>query len=152
MILDRMAFKKIGVNVSVGFWGLGCSNNNLGNSTIEEMFVFATDCYFENVTETISHLKYVYELYKLPVVLGEWGDIWDNGTEPIMALRVHLLLYYLSLWNNSKQFLGYNYWRDVGEGGGEGVLSGPPLTFSPGCLKIGISWGNVCLWWTLTVY
>jgi len=124
MILDRMAFEKIGVNVSVGFWGIGCdAPYNLENSTEEEMEIFATDCYFANVTQVVDHLESTSEaMLGIPVVLGEWGDIWDDGEEPIMSIRLHLLLYLLSSWNYTQEFLGLNYWRDVGESGGEGVL------------------------------
>jgi len=129
IILARMAFDSIGVKAQVGFYGTGCgSPYTVNQETANLMEIYATDCYFENVTEVVQHLLTVYETFQVPIVLGEWGDIWAaTDTDPVTK-AVHVNTLFLELANPPwppGTFKGFNYWRDKGDNH-EGALS--PLT------------------------
>jgi hypothetical protein len=125
MTVDSAAFTRLGLHVTVGYWGLQCSNNqykgqnNIEASTIRQMGVYAADCYFQDVPTLTAHLAQLHLDYNVDVVVGEFGDIWDGGAQPTTSTEVTTIA-------TSASSLGYvsgfNYWQAYGGSGGEGLV------------------------------
>ena len=127
MTVDRAAFARIGVNVRVGYWGLTCSSDYLSAATIQSMGVYATDCYFPNPSDVMSHLQWLHNRYGIPIVLGEWGDIWDGGVQPAVASRIDSLY---SVLHAAPYVIGVSYWQAYGVNTGEGIVDHASLTLN----------------------
>lgn len=125
MTVDTIAFRRIGKRVSVGNWGLPCSNyqwggvNNIEPATINQMGTYVTDCYFHDVATVVSSLQWMHDTYRVNVVLGEWGDIWDNNIQPDTAEEIGALL---AAVRAQPYVTGVNYWQVIGGGGGESLV------------------------------
>jgi hypothetical protein len=127
MTVATAAFTRLGVSVHVGWWGLTCDNRKIDASTIAQMGPYVTDCYFKDPTTLVSKLTALHSYYGVPVVLGEWGDIWDGGAEPATAIEVNTVLTAL----RPLSFLvGVNYFRDWGGNQGEGIVDKSTLLFN----------------------
>jgi hypothetical protein len=124
MKVDSAAFQQIGRRVSVGAWGLPCSNNrwhgadNIEPLTLAMMGVYVTDCYFRDIPSLLSHLDIVHSSYNIDVVVGEWGEIWDTDQLTTSASISSTLTALRSL----SYVRGVNYWQGIGGGGGEGLI------------------------------
>jgi hypothetical protein len=125
MTVDSAALASLGLNVSVGYWGLPCSNNRIGGvnnieaSTIAQMGVYDTDCYFQDIPTLSAHLALIHNTYNVNVVVGEWGDIWASGTKPATGLEVTSALTSTSYLTFAR---GFSYWQAYGGSGGEGLV------------------------------
>jgi hypothetical protein len=124
MKVDSAAFQQIARRVSVGNWGLPCSNNrwqgadNIEPQTIAMMGIYVTDCYFRSVSDLVSHLDILHNAYHIDVVVGEWGEIWDTDQLITSASISSTLTAIRSL----PYVRGVNYWQGLGGAGGEGLL------------------------------
>jgi hypothetical protein len=125
MTVDAAAFKKLGLQVTVGYWGLQCSDNrykgqdNIEASTIAQMGVYAADCYFKSVQSLNEHITQLHNAYHIPVVVGEFGDIWDRGAQPVTAAEVSSAV---TTAAGLGYVRGFNYWQAYGGSGGEGLV------------------------------
>jgi hypothetical protein len=125
MTVDAAAFRQLGLQVTVGYWGLPCSNymfdgktNNIEPATITQMGVFVTDCYFYDVPTMVAHLDVIHNTYNVNVIVGEWGDIWD--TNPVATTRE--IGSAMSAVAGLPYIRGFNYWQGYGGSGGEGLI------------------------------
>jgi hypothetical protein len=125
MTVDAAAFRQLGLQVKVGYWGLPCSNykwngaDNIEASTISQMGVFVTDCYFHDVQTVVSSVQLIHDTYNTPVIVGEWGDIWDDNVQPGTSQEIGSLL---TAMHGLPYVTGLNYWQAYGGGGGEGLI------------------------------
>ena len=125
MTVDAAAFAKLGLRVTVGYWGLQCSNNryngqdNIEASTIKQMGVYAADCYFKDVPTLKAHLAQLHSSYNVNVVVGEFGDIWDGGAQPSTS---NLVTTVATSAGSLGYVHGFNYWQAYGGSGGEGLV------------------------------
>jgi hypothetical protein len=133
MYLDRAAFARIGVSARVGYWGLTCSSNYLSAATIQSMGVYDTDCYFKSASDVVSHLQWVHNRYGVPVVLGEWGDIWDGGN---LALLVPEIDSVYSALRQQPYLVGISYWQGYGGNQGEGIVDKTTMTLNAAGARI----------------
>lgn len=119
MAADRQAFASLGVDVSVGYWGVGCANRWLEPATVAAMGVLATDCYDRSAADLQAALTALYAQFGAPVVLGEWGDIWDRGVQPASTNAVSSVF---AVLNRLPFVVGFNYWQAAGTIGSEDIL------------------------------
>lgn len=134
MTVASAAFQRLGVHVSVGWWGLTCENASVEGATIRQMGVFVSDCYERDPAALVSKLEGLHAAYGVPVILGEWGDIWDTGAEPATANEVDAALSAVAA--SAPDVLGVNYFRDLGGDQGEGIVDGTTLTFNQAGLTV----------------
>jgi hypothetical protein len=129
MTVDRAAFSAIGVDVRVGYWGLACTPDVASPATAQSMGVFVTDCYYREPAVLTAKLTALHAAYGVPIILGEWGDIWDGGHQPAMSAAIDDVCAALA----SLPFVvGLNYWQGYGESKtGEGIIDRTRLTLNP---------------------
>jgi hypothetical protein len=132
MTVDRAAFHSLGVDVKVGYWGLACSQDLVSQATAQAMGVYVTDCYQRTPSTLVSRLTALHDRYGIPVVLGEWGDIWDSGG----AVSQEIDNTFATL--RTLPFLaGVNYWQGYGElASGDGLIDHTTLTLNPAGKRI----------------
>ncbi|MBV9101570.1 MAG: hypothetical protein JO198_11085 [Candidatus Dormibacteraeota bacterium] len=128
MAADRQAFASLGLAVAVGYWGVGCANHWLEPQTVAAMGVLATDCYDRAAAALGAHLTALYQQFGVPVVLGEWGDIWDRGAQPASNDAVSAVFATL---NTLPFVLGFNYWQAAGTIGSEDLLNTQSAALTP---------------------
>jgi hypothetical protein len=134
MTVDTAAFRSLGKSVTVGYWGLPCSNyryngsDNIDASTIAQMGVYVTDCYFRNPQDMVNGLNVVHNSYHVPVVVGEWGEIWDRGAQPTTSQVTTSVMNALT---GLPYVRGLNYWESIGGWGGEGLMDQHTLQTNP---------------------
>jgi len=132
MTVHTAAFRQLGLSVTVGYWGLPCSNNkwnganNIEASTITQMIFYVTDCYYKDVPTLVSHLELIHNTYNAPVIVGEWGEIWD--TDPVTVQRE--VGSAMSAVSTLPYIRGFNYWQGIGGSGGEGLIDKTMLTLN----------------------
>jgi hypothetical protein len=129
MTVDSAAFRQLGLQVSVGNWGLPCANHKyIEDSTIAQMGTYNTDCYFRNANEMVSRLAWAHNTYHVPVVVGEWGDIWDGGQQPATAGKLATVM---SAVANLPYVSGFNYFQVFSGDQGEGLVDHTTLQLNP---------------------
>jgi hypothetical protein len=139
MTVDSAAFRHLGLQVTVGYWGLPCSNNrwngvnNIEASTIQQMGVFVTDCYFHDVPTLVSRLQLIHSTYSTNVIVGEWGDIWDDGVQPTTANEISSAM---TAVQGLPYVTGFNYWQGWGSGTGEGLINPTSLKLNASGLVV----------------
>lgn len=127
--VDRAAFKQIGVDVFVGLFGTSCEYlDRLEPATVAAMGVVSTDCYVPTATRLQHDLDTLHQTYGVPIVLSEWGDIWDGAREPETEASVARML---ELVVKSPFIAGMGYWQGIGGPGGEGLIGYPTLQITP---------------------
>jgi hypothetical protein len=122
MTVDRAAFASLGLAVQVGYWGISGWNATHGvvsQATVNEMGVFDVDDYFQSPVALVANLSQIEATYQVPLVLGEWGDIWDGGNQALMVPEINSIMAAVSELN---YVVGFNYFRDIGYSQGEGIL------------------------------
>jgi hypothetical protein len=120
MTVDSAAFRQLGLQVSVGNWGLPCANHKyIEDSTIAQMGTYNTDCYFRDTTELVSRLTWAHNTYHVDIVVGEWGDIWDGGLQPTTTREVSATLAALARLPFVR---GLNYFQIFSGDQGEGLV------------------------------
>ncbi len=82
-VVCRLAFQTIGKKVTVGFYG--CQGrpgdaDQLYLSTIRDIGprAVSADLYYATPADMVLHLRVLHDYYRAPIILGEWGDIWDS--------------------------------------------------------------------------
>ncbi|MBV9526039.1 MAG: hypothetical protein JOZ46_09545 [Candidatus Dormibacteraeota bacterium] len=125
LTVDREAFKQIGVDVFVGLFGTSCEYlDRLEPDTVTAMGIVSTDCYVPSAARLLRDLDTMHETYGSPVVLSEWGDIWDEAREPQTQDSVSQALEAVV---KSPFVGGMGYWQGIGGPGGEGLIDYPTL-------------------------
>lgn len=122
MTVDRDAFASLHLQVQVGYWGTSgwiATNGYLSQATVQDMGVLAVDDYFQSPAELVANLSQIEATYHVPLMVGEWGDIWDGGDLSLMVPEVDAIMAAVSQLPN---VVGFNYWRDIGETQGEGIV------------------------------
>ena len=128
MTVGRVAFRALGLDVRVGHWGLACSTD-VSLSTARAMGVFVTDCYKRSPSTLVEKLTALHDAYGVPIILGEWGDIWDGGQEPAMSDEIDQILAAVAAL---PFVVGVNYWQGYGQTKtGEGIIDRTNLTLNP---------------------
>ena len=129
MTVASAAFRKLGLQVSVGSWGLPCANHKyIEDSTIAQMGTYNTDCYFRDTTELISRLTWAHNTYHVDIVVGEWGDIWDGGLQPTTTREVSAAL---AAFASLPFVRGLNYFQIYSGDQGEGLVDHNTLLLNP---------------------
>jgi len=125
LTVDRRAFEQLKLNVFVGMFGTSCYNVEfqglplLEPSTVSQMGVVSTDCYVADVPGLMQRLAMLHEALGVPLVISEWGDIWDLGREPATSGRLTDVVHALM---TTPYILGIDYWQATGWYG-EGVIN-----------------------------
>lgn len=120
MTVDRAAFRQLGLSVSVGHWGLPCATYRYFDAaTVTAMGNFNTDCYFRDAVELRSRLDWLSATYGVPVEVGEWGEIWDHGEEPVSSDVTRAVLQAIS---SDPDVVGFNYFQSWSGDTGEGLI------------------------------
>src|SRR5207237_2617894 len=122
---DRLAFQQLRRNVAVGLWGVSCGYLTLEPETVRVMGVVSTDCYVRDADTLSNYLSAMHAKYAAPIVLSEWGSIWDAGRQPATFRRVDQMF---TMLLQLPFVVGMDYWQGVGGPGGEGVIDYPSLT------------------------
>ncbi len=139
MTVDRAAFASLHVSVRVGYWGTSgwiASHGYLSQATVQAMGVLAVDDYLQSPAALAANLAQIEATYRVPLVVGEWGDIWDGGDQALMAPEVGAVMTAVS---QLPYVTGFNYFRDIGYGQGEGILN-------PSTLQLNASGAMVAHW------
>lgn len=121
--LDRRAFNQLGVNVLVGLDGTSCDYTDLEPATVRVMGVVGVDCYVPSAQTLIRDLKFVHQAYGVPIVLSEWGAIYDGGRQPATANSIASVMQALL---DAHFVVGFDYWQSYGGTAGENVVD--PMT------------------------
>jgi len=126
MTVDTAAFAKLGIRVTVGAWGLPCSNyqwngaNNIEATTIAQMGPYVTDCYFHDVSQVVAGLQVIRDTYHTSVIVGEWGNVWNIDTTP--QATANEVTQMLTAAHALPWVTGFNYWQIYGGGGSESLV------------------------------
>ncbi len=142
MTVDRAAFANLGVQVQVGYWGTSgwiATHGYLSQATVQAMGVLSVDDYFQSPAALVANLAQIEATYQVPLVVGEWGDIWDGGNQTLMVPEVNSVMAAVSRLN---YVTGFNYFRDIGYSQGEGILN-------PSTLQLNASGLVVTHWFNL---
>lgn len=142
MTVDRAAFASLHVKVRVGYWGNSgwiATHGYLTQATVHAMGVLSVDDYFQSPAALVANLAQIEATYQVPVVVGEWGDIWDSGNQTLMVPEVNSVMAAVSRLN---YVIGFNYFRDIGYSQGEGILN-------PSTLQLNASGLVVTHWFNL---
>ncbi len=142
MTVDRAAFAKLHVNVQVGYWGNSgwtATHGYLSQATVRAMGVLAVDDYLQSPAALVANLAQIEATYHVPLVVGEWGDIWNGGNQALMGPEVNSVLAAVSRLH---YVVGFNYFRDLGYTQGEGILN-------PSTLELNSSGLVVAHWFNL---
>jgi hypothetical protein len=120
MTVDAAAFYQLGLQVSVGSWGLPCANHKyFEDATIAQMGTFNTDCYFRDPNEVVSRLAWAHNTYHVDIVVGEWGDTWDGGLQPTSARELGSMMTAIS---RLPYVRGVSYFQIFSGDQGEGLV------------------------------
>ncbi|MBV9101582.1 MAG: hypothetical protein JO198_11145 [Candidatus Dormibacteraeota bacterium] len=138
MAVDRMAFADLGRNVTVGMWGVSCTQLILDSTTVSQMGVVSTDCYMRSAAQLASALAGIHATYGVPVAVGEWGDIWDQAQQPALNNELNAVM---SVLSSAPYVVGVNYWQAIGGPGGEGLVD-------PANLQLNSAGGAVGAWYS----
>jgi len=133
MLVDRAAFSQLGLSVKVGYWGLTCSSNYLTPATIRSMGVYVTDCYKQTPAELVAKLQWLHTRYGVPIILGEWGDIWDAGVQSAVVARIDGAY---SALRQQPYLVGISYWQAYDGTTGEGLVDHTTLRLNQAGLRI----------------
>ncbi len=131
MTVDRAAFARLHLDVQVGYWGDSgwtATHGYLSQATVRAMGVLAVDDYLQSPAALVANLAQIEATYHVPLVVGEWGDIWNGGNQALMVPEVKSLLAAVS---GLRYVVGFNYFRDLGYSQGEGILSPSTLQLNP---------------------
>lgn len=142
MTVDRDAFASLHLNVQVGYWGTNgwiATNGYLSQATVQDMGVLAVDDYFQSPAALVANLAQIEATYHVPLVVGEWGDIWDDGNLTLMGPEVNSVLAAVA---QLPYVIGFNYWRDIGETQGEGIVD-------PTTLQLNSAGEAVAYWYSV---
>jgi hypothetical protein len=117
--LDRYAFSQLGVNVLVGLDGTSCDFVDLEPATVAVMGVVGVDCYVPSAALLMKDLTFVHSAYHAPIVLSEWGAIYNNGEQPATSRSIDSIMQALM----AAQFVvGFDYWQSYGGTTGENLV------------------------------
>jgi hypothetical protein len=136
MTVARAAFASEHVEVQVGFWGISGWNATHGlltAATVADMGILAVDDYFKSPRGLVANLASIESTYHVPLVLGEWGDIWDGGDQTLMVPEIDSIM---SSVAGLAYVEGFNYWRDIGESQGEGIVDPTTLELNSAGLQV----------------
>jgi hypothetical protein len=136
MTVARAAFASEHIDVRVGYWGISGWNGTHGlltAATVEAMGVLAVDDYFKSRQALVGNLASIESTYHVPLVVGEWGDIWDGGDQSAMVPEIDSIM---SSVARLAYVQGFNYWRDIGESQGEGIVDPTTLQLNLAGLQV----------------
>jgi len=136
MTVARAAFTSEHVDVRVGYWGISGWNATHGlltRATVEDMGILAVDDYFKSPRALQANLASIESTYHVPLVVGEWGDIWDGGDQSVMVPEIDSIM---SSVARLAYVQGFNYWRDIGESQGEGIVDPTTLQLNLAGLEV----------------
>lgn len=120
MTVDRAAFQQLGLNVNVGHWGLPCDTyRHYDVSTVASMGTFTTDCYMRSAADLKMRLDFIHKTYGVPVELGEWGEVWDGGQQPVST---DITTSILNTLDAMPYLAGMNYFQSYSGDTGEGLV------------------------------
>ncbi|HUY98375.1 MAG TPA: hypothetical protein VMW47_12285 [Verrucomicrobiae bacterium] len=114
MTVDRAAFSQLHLDVRVGYWGTSgwlAANSVLSKATIFDMGVLDVDDYLQSPAALVANLTRIEGIYHVPLVVGEWGDIWSHGDQRPMVSEIRAVM---SAVARLPYVIGFNYWRDTG--------------------------------------
>jgi hypothetical protein len=97
------------------------------------MGVLAVDDYFKSPQALVANLALIESTYNVPLVVGEWGDIWDSGDQALMVPEIASIM---SSVARLAYVRGFNYWRDIGESQGEGIVDPTTLQLNLAGLQV----------------
>jgi hypothetical protein len=136
MTVARAAFASEHVDVRVGYWGISGWNATHGLltfATVRDMGVLAVDDYFKSPQALVANLTLIESTYHAPLVVGEWGDIWDSGDQSLMVPEIDAIMSSVARLDYVQ---GFNYWRDIGETQGEGIVDPTTLQLNLAGLQV----------------
>jgi hypothetical protein len=136
MTVARATFASEHVDVRVGYWGISGWNATHGlltPATVSDMGVLAVDDYFKSPQALVANLALIESTYNVPLVVGEWGDIWDSGDQALMVPEIASIM---SSVARLAYVRGFNYWRDIGESQGEGIVDPTTLQLNLAGLQV----------------
>jgi hypothetical protein len=125
--VDRVAFAKLGVHVLVGLDGTSCDTADLEPATVAVMGAVGVDCYVSSAAELAKDLAFVHNAYHAPIVLSEWGAIFNQGKQPATSRSISSALQAVI---GSPFVAGFDYWQSYGGTSGENVVEAATLTIS----------------------
>lgn len=139
MTVDRGAFAQLHVNVQVGYWGTSgwlTANGYLTNATVNDMGILDVDDYLQSPAALVANLAQIEATYNVPLVVGEWGDIWDSGNQELMGPEINSIM---SAVSQLSYVTGFNYFRDITPPayyGQEGIVDATTLQLNPAGLEV----------------
>lgn len=108
------AFASIGLGgkLFIGFWGNSryTAVNSLDERTVDGFTYLDVDHYQEDPTLMQSDLTTLWNDYGAPIIIGEWGNIWDSDPAA-NASRVDSIY---AVFAGMPNIHGVNYWDDIG--------------------------------------
>ena len=134
MTVDRAAFAALHVKVAVGYWGDSgwlATHGYLTQATVDQMGVLAVDDYLKSPTALVANLNQIESTYRVPIVVGEWGDIWNGGNQALMVAEANATM---SAVSHLGYVAGFNYFRDITPPGyitQEGIVNSSTLQLNP---------------------
>jgi len=111
----------------VGLYGTSCEASDLEPATIRVLGIVSVDCYAESTDRLRQDLEFTHNRYGVPILLGEWGEIWDDGRQPA---TVNSIRDTFSMLSTLPFLVGVDYWQAYGGTLGENVIDISTLSLS----------------------
>jgi hypothetical protein len=125
--LDRYAFSQLGVSLLVGLDGTSCDYPDLEPATVAVMGIVGVDCYVPTPELMARDLAFVHNTYRAPIILSEWGAIYNDGQQPATAKAIASMMDTLL---DAPYLRGIDYWQSYGGLAGDNVVDPTTLRIS----------------------